>query len=171
LNRFLTIAAIVVIGLRLRKRLRPTDWSFRVDVDRPTPAVDIPDADPHVPSMEWPIIEKLALIGLIASIFTNVLDVEATTWQIVGATIVLVLVNAGVSHLLATRGVEWSSLALEFVALAVFNTAVLSVYSRLVGESGLNRVGAWFFGLLLTMIIVLFDRFRGERLAHLRPDV
>ena len=53
--------------------------------------------------------------------------------------------------------------------LAVFNTAVLTVYARLVGETGLNRVGAWFFGLLLTMIIVLFDRFRGERLARIQP--
>jgi hypothetical protein len=167
----LAIAAIVFVGLRLRKRLRPIDWSFRVDVDRPTPAVDVPDADPHVPSMQWPILEKLVLIGLIAAIFTNVLEVQATGAQIVGATIVLVLINAAVSHLLATRGVEWSSLALEFVVLAAFNTAVLTVYARIVGETGLNRVGAWFFGLLLTMIIVLFDRFRGERLARAQPSV
>ncbi len=166
----LAIAAVVFVGLRLRKRLRPADWSFRVDVDRPTPVVDVPDADSHVPSMQWPILEKLVLIGLIAGIFTNVLEVQATGAQIVGATIVVVLINAAVSHLLATRGVGWSSLALEFVVLAVFNTAVLTVYARIVGESGLNRVGAWFFGLLLTVIIVLFDRFRGERLDRIQPS-
>jgi len=163
------IAAIVFVGLRLRKRLRPTDWSFRVDVDQPTPAIDIPDADPHVPSMQWPILEKLVLIGLISGIFTNVLGVEATAWQIIGATILLVVVNAGISHAMATRGVEWSSVALEFVVLAVFNTVLLTGFASVVGESGLNRVMAWFFGLLLTMIIVLFDRFRGERLDRLQP--
>jgi hypothetical protein len=163
------IGAIVFIALRLRKRLRPTDWPFGVDVDRPTPVLDIPEADPHVPSMQRPILEKLVLIGLIGGSFTNVLDVDASGWQVMGATILLVLVNAGASHLMAQRGIEWSSLAVEFVVLAVVNTSLVTVYSRLVGEDGVNRATAWFFGLLLTMIIVLFDRFRTERLARLQP--
>ena len=53
--------------------------------------------------------------------------------------------------------------------LAVVNTGLLTVCSRLVGETGVNRATAWFFGLLLTMIIVLFDRFRTERLDRIQP--
>ena len=81
----------------------------------------------------------------------------------------LVLVNAGISHLMARRGAEWPSLAVEFVVLAVVNTVLLTGFATLVGETALNRVTAWFFGLLLTMIIVLFDRFRAERLDRIQP--
>ena len=112
----LSLAAIVLVGLRLRKRLRPADWPFGVDVDRPTPVLEIPGADPHVPSMDRPILEKLVLIGLIGGIFTSVLDIEASAWQIVGATILLVLANAAISHVLSRRGVEWSSLGMEFAS-------------------------------------------------------
>lgn len=165
------IAGIVSVGVRLRSRLRPADWPFGVDVDRPTPVVDIRDADPHVPSMRWPIIEKLVLIGLITGIFTSVLDVDATSAQIIGATVLLVLVNAAISHAMAQRGVQWSSIGLEFVVLGAVNTALLTVFANLVGESGVNRATAWFFGLLLTMIIVLFDRFRAERLDRIQPGI
>ncbi len=163
------IGGIVFVALRMRKRLRPTDWPFGVDVDRPTPVLDIPDADAHVPSMQRPILEKLVLIGLISGIFTNVLEVDASGTQIVGATMLLVLVNAGISHLMVRRGAEWPSLAVEFAALAVVNTVLLTGFATLVGETALNRVTAWFFGLLLTMIIVLFDRFRAERLDRIQP--
>ncbi|MET0910617.1 MAG: hypothetical protein ABWZ99_14215 [Ilumatobacteraceae bacterium] len=158
------IGGVVFAALHFRSRLRPTDWPFGVDVDRPTPVLDLPAADAHVPSMRWPIVEKLVLIGLISGIFTSVLEVEATGAQIVGATVLLVLANAGISHVMATRGAEWSSLGVEFVVLAVVNTVLLTGFATLVGETGLNRATAWFFGLLLTMIIVLFDRFRTERL-------
>jgi hypothetical protein len=164
-----TIVVLVVVGLRLRGRLRPADWPFGVDVDRPTPAIEIAAADGYEPSLRWPIVEKLFLIALIGSIFSSVLDVEASTSQIVGATLLLVFANAGISHALVQRGYEWSSLAFEFVVLAVVNTALLGGYSAWVGEDRLNRAAAWFFGLLLTMIIVLFDRFRDHRRTMLQP--
>ena len=74
-----------------------------------------------------------------------------------------------VRRLCEQRGVAWSSLGVEFVVLAVVNTVLLTGYANLVGETGVNRATAWFFGLLLTMIIVLFDRFRSERLARIPP--
>ncbi len=158
------IGVLMFVGLRVRTRLRPADWPLGVDVDRPTPNIEIPGVDDHEPELRWPIVEKLLLIGLIGAIFSSVLDVEASAAQIVGATLLLVLANAGISHVLVQRGYEWSSLALEFVVLAVVNSVLLAAYSRWVGETGLNRAAAWFFGLLLTMIIVLFDRFREHRM-------
>ena len=176
-NRPLVLLAIVCaiglltfVGYRLSRRLPAADWPFGVDVDRPTPQLEVPRADPHVPSMRRPIMEKLALVGLVGAIFANVLGVEAAGWQIVGATALLVLASAGVSHVLVERGVHWSSLAVEFVVLAVVNTALLGGYSALVGEDRLNRVAAWFFGILLSMIIVLFDRFRSERIERENVD-
>jgi hypothetical protein len=49
--------------------------------------------------------------------------------------------------------------------LAVVNTLLIGTYAALVGGS-LNRSLAAFFGLLLTMVIVLYDRFLGERAAN-----
>jgi hypothetical protein len=123
-------------------------------------------ADEHQPRLGHPVVEKLALVGLVAAIFVNVLGIGASGVQIAGATALLVLVTAGVSQLLATRGVEWPSLGLQFVVLAVVNTTLIGIFARLVGERDLNRAAAWFFGLLLTMIIVLFDRFRADHLRR-----
>ena len=104
-----------------------------MDVDRPTPLVEIDGGgERHLPSMQWPILEKLALIGLVGGIFSCVLDVDAAAWQVVGATVLLVLANAGISAALERRGHEWSSIAVEFVVLAVVNTALLLTYAALV---------------------------------------
>ena len=49
--------------------------------------------------------------------------------------------------------------------LAVVNSVLIGAYSALLG-SDINRSLVFFFGLLLTMIIVLYDRFLGERAAR-----
>jgi hypothetical protein len=106
------------------------------------------------------LLEKVALIGLVGAIFANVLEVDTTAVQIIGATLLVVLANAGLSTWLARRGRDWSSLALESVVLAIVNTVLLVVYSSLVGDGELDRSLALFFGLLLTVLIVLYDRYR-----------
>ena len=45
------------------------------------------------------------------------------------------------------------------------NSVLIGTYSALLG-SDINRSLVFFFGLLLTMIIVLYDRFLGERPAR-----
>jgi hypothetical protein len=158
------IAGAVVLALWFYRRAPEQDWSFTVDVDKPVPALDLP-AQPHL----WlapPFAEKLLLLGLIAAIYANVLEVEATVVQIVVATALLIAVSIGVSEFLARRGVEWRSIGLQFVVLGILNTIVLTIYAQLFGDE-LNRALALFFGLLLTMIIVLYDRFLGERTGRL----
>jgi hypothetical protein len=169
------IVGLIVAAFLLRGRLPQRDWPFGVDVDRPTPLVEIDGGgEQHLPSMQWPILEKIALIGLVGGIFSCVLDVDAAAWQVVGATLLLVLANAGISAALERRGHEWRSIAVEFVVLSAVNVVLLLAYAALVSDNGVNRALAFFFGLLLTMIIALFDRFRAERiekLAALRPAV
>jgi hypothetical protein len=53
----------------------------------------------------------------------------------------------------------------QWIVLAVVNSALIGTYAALIGSS-LNRSLAFFFGLLLTMVIVLYDRFLGERAAN-----
>ncbi len=169
-NRPLVTIAIVVailgaafLVLWFYRRAPEHDWPFTVDVDKPVPQVDVPEQPPL-----WlapPFAEKLLLIGLTAAIFASVLDVEATLLQIVGATIVIIVISLLVSESFARRGIEWRSIGVQFVVLGLVNAAVLSIYAQLFGDE-LNRSLSLFFGLLLTMVIVLYDRFLGERAAN-----
>jgi hypothetical protein len=170
-----TLALVVAIALvsalavwAYRKAPQP-DWSFRVDVDKPVPPVELPDR-PQAPL--WfapPFAEKLLLVGLIAAIYTSVLNLDTPVLRIVAATALIIAASVGVSQALARRGIEWSSLGLQWIVLAVVNSVLIGTYAVLVGGS-LNRSLAFFFGLLLTMVIVLYDRFIGERTADSPPS-
>ncbi|HYN33284.1 MAG TPA: hypothetical protein VES40_11715 [Ilumatobacteraceae bacterium] len=154
----LVIVGIAVVGWRMRKRLPTADWSFGLDMNR-TDAV-VRRVEPVPTSMRAAVLEKIALIALIGGIFANVLEVETTGLKIVGATLLIVLANAGLSIWLARRGNGWSSLALESVVLAIVNTTLLIAYAAIVGDGEIDRSIALFFGLLLTVLIVLYDRYR-----------
>jgi hypothetical protein len=170
-----TLALVVAIALvsalavwAYRKAPQP-DWSFRVDVDKPVPPVELPDR-PQAPL--WfapPFAEKLLLVGLIAAIYTSVLNLDTPVLRIVAATALIIAASVGVSQALARRGIEWSSLGLQWIVLAVVNSVLIGTYAVLVGGS-LNRSLAFFFGLLLTMVIVLYDRFIGQRTADSPPS-
>ena len=173
------IGGLIALGAWVLRRMPPRDWSFGVDVDRPAP-VDLwaPDdkrtdldglASPYV-SMQWPLFEKIALLTLVSSIFAMVLRVDARGIQIIGAITLVVLANAGISALLERRGTDWSSIGVQFVALAAANTVLLIVYAFVIGDGRINLGNSLFFGLLLTVIIVLFDRFRAERAELLAAE-
>jgi len=173
------IGGLIALGAWVLRRMPPRDWSFGVDVDRPAP-VDLwaPDdkrtdldglASPYV-SMRWPLFEKIALLTLVSSIFAMVLRVDARGIQIIGAITLVVLANAGISALLERRGTDWSSIGVQFVALAAANTVLLIVYAFVIGDGRINLGNSLFFGLLLTVIIVLFDRFRAERAELLAAE-
>ena len=166
------IAALVAIGLVARhywKRRPPQDWPIGVDADRPMPPAEVPGLQLAEPPLRWPLVEKVALISLITGIFSLVLGVDARGWQILLAAVIVVATNAAISAWLAGRGTEWRSIGLEFVVLTVLNAVLLGVAAQIIGD-GLNRGLSLFFGYLLTMIIVLYDRFRDrhfERMAEM----
>ncbi len=154
----LVIVGIAVVGWRLRKRLPTADWSFGLDMNRTDATVR--RVEPVPTSMRAAVLEKIALIALVGGIFANVLEVETTGLKIVGATLLVVLANAALSIWLARRGNGWSSLAVESVVLAIVNTTLLIAYAAIVGDSEVDRSIALFFGLLLTVLIVLYDLYR-----------
>jgi hypothetical protein len=152
------IVGLAVAGWWFRKRLPSADWPFGLDMNRSD--VIVRRAEPVPTDVRAAVLEKIALIGLVGAIFANVLEVDSSALPIIGATMLVVLVNAGLSIWLARRGIEWASLALEFVALGAVNTLLISVYASLVGDGDLDRSLALFFGLLLTVLIVLYDLYR-----------
>jgi hypothetical protein len=159
------IAVLIGVVVWLYRKAPPKDWSFRVDVDKPIPQVDLPDRPQAPLRIAPPFAEKLLLVGLIAAIYTNVLDLDAPLLRVIAGTALIIGATVGVSTLLARRGIEWSSIGLQFVVLALVNSALIGLYAVLLGNT-LNRGLSLFFGLLLTMVIVLYDRFLGERAAN-----
>ena len=73
--------------------------------------------------------------------------------------------QCGISEALAKRGYEWSSIGLQFVVIVAFNSALLSIYASLLGD-GLNRALTLTFGFVMTVVIVLYDRFRSDYLER-----
>jgi hypothetical protein len=158
-------AGLWLAGARFARRLPARDWPTRFDADAPLPHVDLPAADATIPRLRWPIVEKVALITFVSVIFGQLLQLGASNLQVLAAVTLVVVVNAGLSIWLAKRGTEWRSIGVQFVVLTLVNTTLLSTYSVLTSDGRMSRAGALFFGLLLTLIIVLYDRFRGMRVS------
>ena len=159
------IAILIGVAVWLYRKAPPKDWSFRVDVDKPIPDVDLPERTQAPLWIAPPFAEKLLLVGLIAAIYVSVLDVDTSIIRIIIATALIIGASVAVSEFLSRRGIEWSSIGVEFIVLAAVNSAVLGTYAALLG-SDINRSLVLFFGLLLTMVIVLYDRFLGDRTAN-----
>lgn len=113
--------------------------------------------------MGWPIVEKIVLISLVSLTFAEMLGVDLPAWQAFPVTALVVLVNAGISHWFVRENTEWASLAPSMVALVVVNSVTLSVFVAVTRGERANRGMALFFGILLSALIVMYDRFRGER--------
>ncbi len=156
------IAILIGVAVWLYRKAPPKDWSFRVDVDKPVPDIDLPERAQAPLWIAPPFAEKLLLVGLIAAIYVSVLDVDTSIIRIIIATALIIGASIAVSELLSRRGIEWSSIGVEFIVLAAVNSALLGIYAALLGND-VNRSLVLFFGLLLTMVIVLYDRFLGER--------
>ena len=159
------IAILIGVAVWLYRKAPPKDWSFRVDVDKPIPDVDLPERTQAPLWIAPPFAEKLLLVGLIAAIYVSVLDVDTSIIRIIIATALIIGASVAVSEFLSRRGIEWSSIGVEFIVLAAVNSAVIGLYAALLG-SDINRSLVLFFGLLLTMVIVLYDRFLGDRTAN-----
>jgi uncharacterized membrane protein len=126
------------------------------------------EVDRAGPSLARPRLEKVVLITLVAIIFGQLLQIGASNLQILAATAIVVVVNAVVSPLLVRGGaVSWRTIGIEFVVLAVLNQAIITVFAAVVGDGQINRAAAWFFALLLTLIVTLYDRYRHQRFERL----
>lgn len=163
------LAALVFAGTVGWRRLPARDWTLRFDVDAPLPEVTVTSAvdrnDPTSsagPALRWPIIEKVALISLVGLIFAQMLGVNLPNHQVLPAAALVVVLNAGLSHWFVRNGTEWGSLFVSMTVLIVANATVLGVFAAVVRDGRVNRAATLFFGLLLTLIIVMYDRFRGQ---------
>lgn len=160
----LVIGALAAGGVLVaRRRLPAGDWKPSFDADANVPPEDRVVAPARVTlSVSEGLLEKVMLVGLLCVIFAKMLPtVDTSSIFVFSAVAVVVVVNAFVSHWFAMRGTEWRSLGIEFATMAAINLAVGSVYLWLLrGQDNYTLGTPLFFTLLLTLIVVLYDRYR-----------
>ena len=111
------------------------------------------------------LAEKAALAALVCIIFANMLPgLDARPTDVAWSVALFVVANAAVSQWLARRGRSWTTVAVELGVMAVVNFALvvaLEAGQRFLGlrDAHIGFVMTLFFVLLLTVIIVLFDRY------------
>ena len=168
------IVVLLVAARALVRRLPARDWkrTFDADVQGRHLGWDPPAkvAEP-LAVFGWPFFEKAALASMVAMIFSNILPgVEATALQIALGTTVTIAVSTLLSEWLAKREVSWRSTGVQFAFMVAANFAIVIVFYVLLGsdESSLRLGNTLFFVTLLTLILVLFDRYRDVGLHHQR---
>lgn len=168
------IVALLAVARTLVRRLPTRDWkrTFDADVQGRHLGWDPPAgvAEP-LAVFGWPFFEKAALASMVAMIFSNILPgVEASALQIALATTVTIAVSTLLSEWLAKREVSWRSTGVQFAFMVAANFAIVIVYYVLLGadEASLRLGNTLFFVTLLTLILVLFDRYRDIGLHHQR---
>lgn len=179
------IACLVVVALIVaawwvaRRRLRPADYPLSFSADAHQPAFTTEQVRSAVASeasriVDAALVEKIVLITLVAMCFGQVLPgVQATNFQFAVGVPVIVLVNTALSHWLARRGFGWAFSLWQFVALAAVNLIGLLVYAflRTRFDDPVSVLNIFFFVLLLTLLITLYDRYRQVYLMRFSPGV
>lgn len=171
-----TVIGMILLGgavlARYWQRLPRADWPVTVDVDRHRAAADVaPPAPKAVLGIPlWSsLAEKVVLIGLISVVFAQVLGARSTPSQTVLAVIIFTSINAAVSHAIYSRRHRWWTATAQFGTLAAINCgtveAMVLLRNRL--DADADPVKAFFLVLLISLLIVLYDRYRAMRQARL----
>ncbi len=118
------------------------------------------------------LAEKAVFLGLISVIFAQILPgVALSNFGVLIFVVVFVAINALVSQSIARRGRTWSSVAVELVGMAVVNLVIvlaMQFFDRVVGiiDNPAPAFTTLFFVFLVTVMTVLFDRFRTVQTAR-----
>ena len=170
---FLGVVAVLVIVCvwAVRAVLRaapPADWKVSFDVDAHPSTTRVGATAVVGKVFSWDLLEKVVLISLIMIIFAQVLPAtDPAPLSVTFAVAFVVVVNALLSQWLASRGHSWSSTFVQFLVQLAINVGVTLVYIWLLrtADEPANEAAAVFFIVLLTLIVILFDRYRPIRVS------
>jgi hypothetical protein len=165
------LVALVVIALPFPallyfRRPRVADWKRTFDADAvafelgwdPPSRVVRPTA-----AFGWSFFEKLVLASMIGTVFANILPVfQIKVGQLIIGTVIVIIVNTFVSEALYERGITMRTVRVLYVFMVLANAATVWGFYLLLGggESKIQLVNTFVFVMLLTLIVVLFDRYR-----------
>jgi hypothetical protein len=162
-------AAAVVIGWRAKRLLPPAEWPPSASAEVQARHLGLKRAlnrGAPAPSLDWRFIEKVILVTLVAGIFGRVLPGASENLVLTGIdALVVIALSTVISEALRGLGVSWRAGVLQSIAISVANIVGVAAVEIILGKgrpyppiaSVLFLIG------LLTLIVVLFDRFDALR--------
>jgi hypothetical protein len=167
------VVVLAIVGIAywiIRKKAPPFDHKLQIRPD-PLPPM-LRGAEPYrrvraeSSIWGWALREKIALTAIVCIIFGLMLtggDVKPL--RILIGVAIFTVINAAVSHWMALRGRSWRLLAGELVTMLIVNLVIVLVLEALDRWLGISSARTpfgmtLFFSYLLTLIIVLYDRYR-----------
>jgi hypothetical protein len=174
------LVVLVVVFIRwLLGRLPPADWKLKLEADPPLPGASAEGSEaddmktPPEPFFSVGLVEKIVMVALVSAIFAQILpDAQTSFLQLAVGVAFVIIINSVVSHWLARRGTEWTSIVREFIVMAVVNFGLVLIYAFLLPrfDGSINLGNTLFFVLLLTLLVTLYDRYRPVYLARSAKD-
>ncbi len=170
----LLVAAVVIGWWAVKYKLPAADWPLRIaadplPADLATPAERAAYRAVRWREFDWNLAEKVVLVALVCVIFAEILPGStATAAQVVVVVSILVVVNSAIGLAFARRRHSIRSTGAQFLAMCVLNLGILLVMRALSARFALDN--ALFFVLLISLIVLLYDRYgpvRAERLDAL----
>jgi hypothetical protein len=151
----------------IKYRLPGADWPVRIKAD-PLPAdLDTAAERASYRAANWRLLdsnllEKVVLVSLVCEIFGQILPGSTATATQLGVSVaVVVVVNSLVGMAFVRRGRSIENGAAQFGALVLLNAAIVAVLAALSSRFVLDH--ALFFVLLISLIVLLYDRGRPIR--------
>jgi hypothetical protein len=161
----LLAAGVGIYGAR--SRIPAADWRLHVSADPLPPEFDTARkrSDYRVYAWrlpDWNLVEKVVLTGLVCVIFSQILPgTTATPMQVIFAVGTLVVINSAMGLAFARRRRSIENTALQFIVLVAINEGL--VWSATLLTPRFQPDHATFFILLISLIVILYDRYRPIR--------
>jgi hypothetical protein len=158
----LLAAAVAGFVAVVRRSAPPPDW-------RPRVLVRAAESDARPESRrEWleTTGEKAVLLSMITVIFANIVPSRAAPAQLAVITVVVVVLNGGVTELLASAGELPVALGKRFAVIVAVNAVIFELIVWLGRRRHVNAVEALFELFLVSLVITLYDEYRAIRHAR-----
>jgi hypothetical protein len=173
---FVALVALVVggialagIGWRALRLLPPAEWPPTASAEEQARHLGLKRAlnrGAPAASLDWRFIEKVVLVTLVAGIFGRILP-GASENLMVGAidAVVVIALSTVTSEALRHLGVSWRAGVLQFVAISIASAVGVAAVEIVLRTNRPDPpvVTVLFLIGLLTLIVVLFDRFDALR--------
>jgi hypothetical protein len=172
----IVVLAVVAIGhWAVRYRLPQRDWAFQVAAPPLPPELDTAAERAAYRAsrwklFDWNLVEKITLVALVCVDFSRIIPrVTATPTQVINSVAVLVIINSAIGLAFARRRWSIENFVAQFVLAVVFNFSLVWLGRGL--SNRFNPNDAMFFVLLISLIVVLYDRYRPVRELRRRAPV
>lgn len=163
----LVMVAIPTIWWLVTYRVPPADWRMNIAADPLPDALDTEKKRTAYRAATWRrvdanLIEKVVLTSLVCVIFGEILPGNtASAAQIAEVVSIVVVLNSVTSLAFSRRQISIERAQIDFLAVVVLNVLILVVLRTISARFVLDH--ALFFALLISLIVVLYDRYRPIR--------